>query len=328
MKPVYSNYDLLIEASSLNDGAIIETLNDVAVFVRSFGGDIKDVILEDDKQVKMSIGFKTNHKYLEPILTEHMALYGIGITQAKNSISVSDIQSLNGVSSETKNEDLIITEVYIPVMDRAGLRSKYKCLDIIRVLHDASYSASEIKSVATQFLVSYLKRNGENNKYHLSPVLATEVELDDLSHHPDFPLMIGDILSSTGNKDYELVSISQYQPSIRDAVLPIEIMSQDMKKHIMLDAEAWFDQADDENIVDLAESNWMDGSVFDEMLDWYSHRNRISVTSVLSYAAEHEQQVYVKVDREAVLTWLEDNRSILWNRLIANPNINPSFVQV
>jgi hypothetical protein len=98
--------------------------------------------------------------------------------------------------------------------------------------------------------------------------------------------------------------------------IPAEAHSDDFVYKIEFDAEAWFAQAEDADILALAESGWGGDYAADTVVQWFEDRDD-DVAAMFDYLARKDECGYeCHVDDEAALLWLKSHRPSLAKSLV------------
>lgn len=98
--------------------------------------------------------------------------------------------------------------------------------------------------------------------------------------------------------------------------IPAEISSEDYKYSADFDAAEWFEQADDDHIVALADSHFRGEYPAGIVAVYFRHMD-VGVDQVLDFCAERDLSFEVEINQAAALEWLEHNKPELCESLAA-----------
>ena len=93
-----------------------------------------------------------------------------------------------------------------------------------------------------------------------------------------------------------------------DFIIKAEVHSDDYDQEVDFDAAAWFEQASDKEITDLAECGWGGDYPADYVAKWFEDTNP-DIAEVFEHCRHtHEMGFECHVEAEDVYEWLEANR--------------------
>ena len=98
--------------------------------------------------------------------------------------------------------------------------------------------------------------------------------------------------------------------------IPAEISSEDYKCSADFDAAEWFEQADDDHIVELADC-YFRGEYPAGIVAIYFRYMDPAVDEVLDFCAENRLSFEVEINQKAALKWIEANKPELCSSLAA-----------
>lgn len=102
------------------------------------------------------------------------------------------------------------------------------------------------------------------------------------------------------------------------AKIPAEVHTDDHHHESRFDAEPWFKQATDEEIVELAKIGWRGDYAADLVAEWTADRNK-EVRNVLKNTSPRDGVGFeCSVDEDAAVAWLKKNKKELWTKIEQN----------
>lgn len=105
---------------------------------------------------------------------------------------------------------------------------------------------------------------------------------------------------------------------LREIEVPVivraEVWSDDHVHNIQFDAVEWLQQASDEEILALAEMNWSGGYEADAVARFFEDSHE-EIERLMVNCQEHGTGFECRVDAEAALKWLQDNRPQLYGQV-------------